>query len=56
METPSEFKPSTELLTFLKLNQLQTLSEILTFSDEELLTMRGFSYRIFKEILALRKF
>jgi hypothetical protein len=56
METPLEFKPSTELLTFLKLNQLQTLSEVLSISDEELLSMRGFSYRILKEILALRKF
>lgn len=56
METSSEFKPSPELLTFLKLNHLQTLSEVLSFSDEELLAMRGFSYRILKEILALRKF
>lgn len=55
METESEFTPSESLLQFMKLNQLQTLAELLTISDEELLTMRGFGYRILKEILALRK-
>jgi len=55
MTTTHEFTPSTELLTFLKLNNLQTLAELLSLSDEDLLRMRGFGFRILKEILALRK-
>ncbi len=39
----------------MKLNNLQTLSELLFISDEDLLKMRGFGYRILKEILQLRK-
>ncbi|MGL5111755.1 MAG: hypothetical protein ACRC6O_03830 [Flavobacterium sp.] len=55
MNTPSDYTPSSELLGFLKLNNLQTLAELLSVSDEALLTMRGFGYRILKEILQLRK-
>lgn len=55
MKTYVEFTPSTELLAFMKFNSLQTLAELLTIPDEELLKMRGFGYRILKEILQLRK-
>ena len=55
MITSLEFTPSTELLTFMKLNNLKTLAELLTISDEDLLKMHGFGYRILKEILQLRK-
>jgi DNA-directed RNA polymerase alpha subunit len=55
MKTNLDFTPSTELLTFLKLNNLQTLAELLSIPDEELLKMRGFGYRILKEILELRR-
>jgi DNA-directed RNA polymerase alpha subunit len=55
MITNIEFTPSAELLTFMKLNNLHTLAELLTISDEDLLKMRGFGYRILKEILQLRK-
>ncbi|CAM2880112.1 hypothetical protein SAMN05444143_102203 [Flavobacterium succinicans] len=55
MYTPVQYIPSEELLLFLKLNQLETLAELLTISDANLLKMRGFGYRILKEILLLRK-
>lgn len=55
MKTEMDFTPSTELLTFMKLNKLQTLAELLSISDEDLIKMRGFGYRILKEILQLRK-
>jgi DNA-directed RNA polymerase alpha subunit len=55
MKINTEFAPSAELITFLKLNNLQTLAELLFISDEDLLKMRGFGYRILKEILQLRK-
>ncbi len=55
METNLDFTPSTELLTFMKFNNLQTLAELLSISDEVLLKKRGFGYRILKEILQLRK-
>ena len=55
MKTNLDFTPSAELLTFMKLNSLQTLAELLSISDEDLLIMRGFGYRILKEILLLRK-
>lgn len=55
MKTNVEFTPSAELLTFLKLNNLQTLAELLSIPDDDLLKMRGFGYRILKEILQLHK-
>ncbi|MNY80006.1 hypothetical protein D3C86_2208810 [compost metagenome] len=55
MKTNVEFTPSPELLTFMKFNNLQTLAELLSIADEDLLKMRGFGYRILKEILQLRK-
>lgn len=55
MKTNIEFTPSAELLTFLKLNNLQTLADLLSITDDDLLKMRGFGYRILKEILQLRK-
>lgn len=55
MKTNLGFTPSAELLTFMKQNNLQTLAELLTISDEDLLKMHGFGYRILKEILQLRK-
>jgi DNA-directed RNA polymerase alpha subunit len=55
MKTDFDFTPSSELLTFLKLNNLHTLAELLSIPDNELLKMRGFGYRILKEILQLRK-
>lgn len=55
MKTNLNFTPSTELMTFMKLNNLQTLAELLSVSDEDLVTMRGFGFRLLKEILELRK-
>lgn len=55
MKTNLDFTPSAELLTFLKFNNLHTLAELLSISDEDLLKMRGFGYRLLKEILQLRK-
>lgn len=55
MKTNIDFVPSKELLNFMKLNNLQTLAELLSISDEDLIKMRGFGYRILKEILQLRK-
>ncbi|GGA87291.1 hypothetical protein GCM10008015_29930 [Flavobacterium palustre] len=55
MRTNEDFTPSAELLSFMKFNNLQTLAELLSISDEDLVKMRGFGYRILKEILELRK-
>lgn len=55
MRTNQDFTPSTELLRFMKFNNLQTLAELISISDEDLVKMRSFGYRILKEILELRK-
>ena len=41
--------------TFMKLNQIGSLTELLAIADEILLQMPGFGWRLMKEVLTLRK-
>ena len=47
-------KPSSDLQTFMEVNNIDTLEELLVISDEDLIAMPGFSWHLLKEILLLR--
>ena len=46
---------SSELLLFMHIHGIQTLSELLRYSEEELLHMAGFSVHLLLEIDAIKK-
>lgn len=48
-------KISPELQEFMKLHQLSTIDELLSYDDVELLKMSGFGWRLMKEVLKLRE-
>ena len=55
MDPDSAKTASPELITFMKLNQIGSLPELLAIADEILLQMPGFGWRLMKEVLTLRK-
>ena len=47
-------KPSTDVQTFMDVNHINSVGELLSLSDEVLMAMPGFSWHLIKEILLLR--
>lgn len=47
-------KPSSDLQTFMDVNHINSLGELLSLADEVLMAMPGFSWHLIKEILLLR--
>lgn len=47
-------KPSKDLQTFMDVNHINLMEELLCLSDEVLMAMPGFSWHLIKEILLLR--
>lgn len=48
-------QPSSDLQTFMDVNHINSLKELLSISDEVLIAMPGFGWHLLKEILFLRK-
>lgn len=47
-------QPSIDLQTFMDVNHINSLEELLSISDEVLMAMPGFSWHLIKELLLLR--
>jgi hypothetical protein len=54
MKNQNDNQTSSDLQTFMEVNNIDTLEELLLISDEELIAMPGFSWHLLKEILLLR--
>ena len=46
---------STELKAFMRLNKVATVDALILLTDEELIGLPGFGWRLFNEILLLRQ-
>ena len=46
---------SNELKVFMRLNKIATVDELVLLTDEELIGLPGFGWRLFNEILLLRQ-
>jgi hypothetical protein len=55
MKNNQEKNISPELEFFMELNKIDNISALLTISNEDLLQMNGFGWRLMKQVLNLRK-
>mgnify|MGYP006187235071 FL=1 len=55
MQENEQNRPSDELQTFMLVNNIQTIEELIAIPDEVLVEMPGFGWHLLKEILLLRK-
>jgi hypothetical protein len=55
MKEKKETNRSPELEFFMKLNKIPDTIALLEISNEDLLQMNGFGWRLMKEVLGLRK-
>lgn len=55
MKDHKEKNISPELEFFMKLNKIPDINALLTISNEDLLQMNGFGWRLMKQVLGLRK-
>lgn len=55
MKDNKEKNLSPELEFFMKLNKIPDTITLLTISNEDLLQMNGFGWRLMKQVLGLRK-
>ena len=55
MQEHEQNLPSDELQTFMLVNNIQTIEELIAIPDEVLVEMPGFGWHLLKEILLLRK-
>ena len=55
MQEHEQILPSDELQTFMLVNNIQTIEELVAIPDEVLVEMPGFGWHLLKEILLLRK-
>lgn len=51
----NEYTISPELLEFMQLHKIQTSVDLLAIEDETLLSMKGFGWRLMREVLILRE-
>lgn len=55
MKNNQEKNISPELEFFMELNKIADIKSLLTISNEDLLQMNGFGWRLMKQVLDLRK-
>jgi len=55
MKDNQENNISPELEFFMELNKIANINALLTISNEDLLQMNGFGWRLMKQVLDLRK-
>lgn len=55
MKDNQEKNISLELEFFMELNKIADINALLTISNEDLLQMNGFGWRLMKQVLDLRK-
>jgi hypothetical protein len=55
MKEIKETNISPELEIFMKLHEIPDIIALLTISNEDLLQMNGFGWRLMKQVLGLRK-
>jgi hypothetical protein len=55
MDKQNDKQPSSELQAFMLINKIESIAELLSFTDEVLIEMPGFGWHLLKEILLFRK-